>query len=75
MIPNHEEEDMKLSSYTLEVAGGQPNRAIRIKEALEQSNFGKRCLLILVLVGTCMVIGDGVLTPCISGIYYYFYNM
>ncbi|GLJ26860.1 hypothetical protein SUGI_0524970 [Cryptomeria japonica] len=66
MIPNHQEEDRKLSSYKLEVASRQPNRSMKIKEALEQSKVAKTCLLVLALVGTCMVIGDGVLTPCIS---------
>ncbi|KAJ0582421.1 hypothetical protein HanHA300_Chr04g0152071 [Helianthus annuus] len=34
---------------------------------LEKYNFLHTTLLILVLPGTCMVIGDGVLTPVISG--------
>lgn len=30
--------------------------------------YKKNCLLILVLIGTCTAIGDGILTPAISGI-------
>ncbi|KAK1272159.1 Potassium transporter 5 [Acorus gramineus] len=40
--------------------------AEKIKEALEKSTFAKTCLLSITLLGTCMVIGDGILTPCIS---------
>ena len=42
-------------------------RDLNIKEALEKINATKTILLILGLLGTSMVIGDGVLTPCISG--------
>ncbi|KAH9305100.1 hypothetical protein KI387_009504, partial [Taxus chinensis] len=66
LIPNQQEEDHQLSSYTLEVLRKQPNRATKIKESLETSTAAKRTLLVLALVGTSMVIGDGVLTPCIS---------
>ncbi|ERN06736.1 potassium transporter 5 [Amborella trichopoda] len=41
-------------------------RAKRIKEAIEGSGFAKLLLLCIALFGTCMVIGDGILTPCIS---------
>ncbi|PKA57759.1 Potassium transporter 5 [Apostasia shenzhenica] len=59
-IPNERaEEKLKIPSKNL-------NRAEKIKEALERSSWAKTCLLSLALLGTCMVIGDGVLTPCIS---------
>ncbi|KAJ6793580.1 potassium transporter 6-like [Iris pallida] len=40
--------------------------ALRLKRALERHQVLQRLLLLLALVGTCMVIGDGVLTPAIS---------
>ncbi|XP_057824863.1 potassium transporter 26 [Cryptomeria japonica] len=38
----------------------------KIKEMLEKSEMAQRILLIVVMFGTCMVIGDGALTPAIS---------
>ncbi|KAJ0550311.1 putative potassium transporter [Helianthus annuus] len=48
-----------------------PNREYnsKVRMFLEKYNFLHTTLLILVLPGTCMVIGDGVLTPVISGKY------
>jgi KUP system potassium uptake protein len=39
-----------------------------VKRWLEGHVYKKNCLLILVLIGTCTAIGDGILTPAISGI-------
>jgi len=36
------------------------------KKKLEGSPFLQKVLLLIVLLGTCMVIGDGILTPAIS---------
>jgi KUP system potassium uptake protein len=66
LIPNHQPEDRELSTYQLATPSRQLKRALAIKEALEQSNAAKIALLVLALIGTSMVIGDGVLTPCIS---------
>ncbi|KAJ0231935.1 Potassium transporter 6 [Hirschfeldia incana] len=38
----------------------------RLKRALEKHRVLQKVLLVLALIGTCMVIGDGVLTPAIS---------
>ncbi|KAH9320430.1 hypothetical protein KI387_015069, partial [Taxus chinensis] len=38
----------------------------KTKELLEKSAIAQRILLIVVMFGTCMVIGDGALTPAIS---------
>ncbi|KAK4772122.1 hypothetical protein SAY86_013897 [Trapa natans] len=38
----------------------------RLKSTLERFKVLQRFLLVLALIGTCMVIGDGVLTPSIS---------
>ncbi|KAF8052367.1 hypothetical protein N665_1568s0005 [Sinapis alba] len=40
--------------------------AARLKCALEKHRVLQKVLLVLALIGTCMVIGDGVLTPAIS---------
>jgi len=37
-----------------------------VKRWLEGHTYKKNCLLILVLIGTCTAIGDGILTPAIS---------
>eukprot|EP00253_Pinus_taeda_P035550 PITA_35550 len=65
VVPN-QAEDRVLSSYKLQLPSRELKRALKIKEALENSNAAKTILLILALLGTSMVIGDGVLTPCIS---------
>jgi len=39
----------------------------RVKMVLEKYKGLHTALLIVVLLGTCMVIGDGLLTPAISG--------
>ncbi|OAY49551.1 hypothetical protein MANES_05G065200v8 [Manihot esculenta] len=41
-------------------------RATKLKSKLENSQFAKFFLLFATMLGTSMVIGDGVLTPCIS---------
>ncbi|KAL5988206.1 Potassium transporter 5 [Asimina triloba] len=57
---------MNRSAYTLQPPNKHSKSAQRIKEAMERSSFAKACLLCVALFGTCMVIGDGILTPCIS---------
>jgi KUP system potassium uptake protein len=42
-------------------------RLSRLRAALERHRVLQRLLLLLALLGTCMVIGDGVLTPAVSG--------
>jgi len=41
----------------------------RMLKFLEGSPIAQAVITYLVLVGTCMVMGDGALTPSISGIY------
>ncbi|XP_043722075.1 potassium transporter 5-like isoform X2 [Telopea speciosissima] len=60
------EDEMNLSAYQLQIPTKHLKRAEKIKAALERSSFAKTALLIVALLGTCMVIGDGILTPCIS---------
>lgn len=66
-LPNCQLADEELSSYKNEV----PNLALssfgsRLKSTLEKHRVLQRFLLVLALVGACMVIGDGVLTPALS---------
>ncbi|KAH9767449.1 Potassium transporter 2 [Citrus sinensis] len=64
LLPNRQVADEALSTYKLE----QPpeKNSSRVKMYLEKHKFLHTALLILVLLGTCMVIGDGLLTPAIS---------
>ncbi|KAG8374973.1 hypothetical protein BUALT_Bualt10G0051300 [Buddleja alternifolia] len=55
LIPQEGDEDVSSS-----------DRASKLKSKLENSKFVKFGLLLATMFGTSMVIGDGVLTPCIS---------
>jgi len=61
-----------VSNYKLELPNRRVQRASWLKSRLEKSNFAKASLLFASMLGTAMVIGDGVLTPCISGLHIYF---
>ncbi|GFQ05703.1 potassium transporter 5 [Phtheirospermum japonicum] len=66
LIPSQEIEDQNVSTFQLELPNNRTERASKIKSKLENSNFAKFFLLFATMLGTSMVIGDGVLTPCIS---------
>ncbi|KAG6426857.1 hypothetical protein SASPL_111092 [Salvia splendens] len=66
LIPSQEVEDRDVSTYQLELPSKSLQRASKIQAKLENSNFAKYALLFATMLGTSMVIGDGVLTPCIS---------
>ncbi|KAG1364350.1 potassium transporter 10 [Cocos nucifera] len=76
-LPNGQLADEELSAYKKgdSVGGGGSHRAVggaavlRVRRLLEKHQVLQRCLLVLALIGTCMVIGDGVLTPAISGVF------
>jgi len=59
---NDNGEDEKLSTF---VVNHHHHRSY-LQKKLEGSQLLQRLLLILVLFGTCIVIGDGILTPAIS---------
>ncbi|GAB2215824.1 hypothetical protein Droror1_Dr00020227 [Drosera rotundifolia] len=61
-LPNGQPADMELSAYRNE------KRVVKsaLQSTLEKHMGLRRLLLILALIGACMVIGDGVLTPAIS---------
>ncbi|KAH6830895.1 potassium transporter 2 [Perilla frutescens var. hirtella] len=65
VLPNRQVADEALSTYKLEPPPPTKNSS-RVKTVLENHKSLHTALLILVLLGTCMVIGDGLLTPAIS---------
>ncbi|XP_074564450.1 potassium transporter 6-like isoform X2 [Curcuma longa] len=71
-LPNGQLADEELSTYKKTDGGdaAPPSRGVaaasRVKRLLEKHQVLQLLLLILALIGTCMVIGDGVLTPAIS---------
>ncbi|CAN0855072.1 Potassium transporter 11 [Linum grandiflorum] len=64
-IPNQHRTDEDLTTYSRSTFH-EHSFAAKTKRWLEGHGLRKTSLLILVLVGTCMVIGDGILTPAIS---------
>ncbi|XP_047173771.1 potassium transporter 5-like [Vigna umbellata] len=66
LIPNEQPEDRELSNYNLETPSSQMKRAHKLKQKLEGSNVARVVLVLLAIMGTSMVIGDGILTPSIS---------
>ncbi|KAJ9187743.1 hypothetical protein P3X46_003165 [Hevea brasiliensis] len=66
LIPSQQAEDREVSNFQLELPSKSMKRATKLKSKLENSKFAKFFLLFATMLGTSMVIGDGVLTPCIS---------
>ncbi|KAL7609229.1 hypothetical protein Lser_V15G11449 [Lactuca serriola] len=66
LLPNRQVADERISSFRLKLPTPELERALKIKEKLEHNSFYKTLLLLLVLMGTSMIIGDGILTPAIS---------
>ncbi|KAL4279745.1 hypothetical protein GQ457_03G000530 [Hibiscus cannabinus] len=65
VIPNQHRTDEKLTTYSRSTFH-EKSFAGKTKRWLENDIYKKHALLVLVLVGTCNVIGDGILTPAIS---------
>ncbi|KAM3742088.1 hypothetical protein ACB098_07G044600 [Castanea mollissima] len=65
IIPNQDQTDEELTTYSRSIFP-EKSFAARTKRWLEETAFKKTALLVLVLIGSCMVIGDGILTPAIS---------
>ncbi|CAN6219887.1 unnamed protein product [Urochloa humidicola] len=65
LLPNQQAADEELSTY---YQPGTDRTAVSspFKRFLEKHRKLRTCLLLFVLFGACMVIGDGVLTPTIS---------
>ncbi|TVU13126.1 hypothetical protein EJB05_40838, partial [Eragrostis curvula] len=64
-IPNQHRTDEDLTTYSRQTYE-ENSVAAKIKRWLEAHAYKRNSLLILVLIGTCMAIGDGILTPAIS---------
>lgn len=64
-IPNQHRTDKQLTTYSQSEIQGT-SVAAKVKRWLEGKRYRHNALLILVVLGTCMVIGDGILTPAIS---------
>ncbi|XP_041014145.1 potassium transporter 6-like [Juglans microcarpa x Juglans regia] len=67
-LPNCQLADEELSEYKKDSVGLAPKTGFgsSLKSTLEKHRVLQRFLLVLALVGACMVIGDGVLSPAIS---------
>ncbi|KAL7589024.1 potassium transporter 2 [Lactuca sativa] len=67
LLPNQQTADESLSTYKLkQPPESEKSNRSKVKMLLEKHKSLHTALLILVLLGTCMVIGDGLLTPAIS---------
>ncbi|KAL4568384.1 hypothetical protein LXL04_023995 [Taraxacum kok-saghyz] len=66
-LPNGQLADEELYEYRKdEISSGSRDIGLSLKSTLEKHKILQKVLLVLALLGTCMVIGDGVLTPAIS---------
>ncbi|KAK8582850.1 hypothetical protein V6N13_069618 [Hibiscus sabdariffa] len=67
-LPNSQLADEELIEYKKDSIGLTPKSGFgsSLKSTLEKHRVLQRFLLVLALIGTCMVIGDGILTPAIS---------
>lgn len=69
-LPSFQSADEDLSTYKKDSMMNPLPLAssfgVRLKDSLERYRVLQRCLLVLALLGACMVIGDGILTPAIS---------
>ncbi|KAL6143315.1 hypothetical protein ACLB2K_054010 [Fragaria x ananassa] len=66
-LPNCQLADEELSEYHKDgIVASNSSFGSSLKSTLEKHKVLQKVLLVLALIGTCMVIGDGVLTPAIS---------
>ncbi|KAL9247180.1 hypothetical protein vseg_020638 [Gypsophila vaccaria] len=66
LLPSTQIEDQQVSNYQLELPSKHLGISLKVKKFLENSNVSKYTLLIVTMLSTSLVIGDGVLTPSIS---------
>uniref|UniRef100_A0A0D6QYA2 Potassium transporter n=1 Tax=Araucaria cunninghamii TaxID=56994 RepID=A0A0D6QYA2_ARACU len=66
LLHNHQQADEQLSTYRLESPTRETFQSSVITSLFEKHRKLRILLLLVVLLGTCMVIGDGVLTPTLS---------
>jgi KUP system potassium uptake protein len=67
LVPNQQAEDALVSNYHLEGLTPELKRAHGLKNKLENSTVAKILIFTCTILATSMVMGDGVLTPLISG--------
>lgn len=74
LIPNQHAEDcdMPMPNNKVELPNRRTQRALWLKSKIENSNFAKHLLIFATMLGTSMLIGDGVLTPSMSGLLIHF---
>lgn len=65
LIPDQQRSDQELTTYGRTFLP-EGSMAAKTMNWLEKKDSRKRALLIIVLVGTCMTIGDGIFTPAMS---------
>ncbi|KAA8530044.1 hypothetical protein F0562_004753 [Nyssa sinensis] len=65
LLPNQQAADEELSAYKYGPSR-QASSSLPLRRFLEKHKKSRTALLIVVLLGACMVIGDGVITPAIS---------
>ncbi|KAF9614558.1 hypothetical protein IFM89_019305 [Coptis chinensis] len=68
LLPNQQAADEELSTYYNKQHLSRNSDASQLRRFLEKHKRLRTGLLLIVLFGACMVIGDGVLTPAISGV-------
>ncbi|XP_047308285.1 potassium transporter 5-like [Impatiens glandulifera] len=66
LLPSQEAEDREVSTFNLQIPNNEVKLASKLKSRLENSAFSKYSLLFATMLATSMLIGDGILTPCIS---------
>uniref|UniRef100_A0A803MEY9 Potassium transporter n=1 Tax=Chenopodium quinoa TaxID=63459 RepID=A0A803MEY9_CHEQI len=68
LLPSQQIEDQEVSNYQLELPTkcNQLGVSLKLKTFLENNKLSKYILLIITMLSTSLVIGDGVLTPSIS---------
>ncbi|KAF2289210.1 hypothetical protein GH714_029437 [Hevea brasiliensis] len=66
LIPNQQAEDKEVSTYKLDLPNRRTKMASAVKSSIESSHVIKYFILFTTMLGVSMVIGDGILTPCIS---------
>ncbi|CAL9053497.1 probable potassium transporter 11 [Musa acuminata AAA Group] len=64
-IPDQHRTDEELTTYSCQTYEDN-SLAAKVRWWLEAHAYKKNTILVLVIIGTCMVIGDGILTPAIS---------
>lgn len=66
LLPSQQAEDQEVSNYQLQLPSNQLGFSLKLKTFLENSKISKYVLLLVTMLSTSLVIGDGVLTPSIS---------